>query len=634
MLISPLGHRNIIAASPFAKEREQGRKARLERLKAIPVQPDPVPENRLSYKKAAVALATTTVGGIGLWYSGKALYNLLPSRRESASASLPASTPHSASQPGWAKLLQAIPGTQAIPWLYALHQSNQGINSGIGTAYNAVQEKKRGRLDLGAVYQSLHQEGIQGEGFKVAVLDAFPKQEKNKKIKSDFIKAQVLSEKPHGSAVSRLIQKAAPKAEVIPFQVVGEQTYSEVWDKMRDLIAASREEPEKLTKQAVRDCLTPLIKQLSDSLRSAVDQGAMAVNVSIGPENVIQWLVNQAQAESEKRFRKQGMMMTLLGTPDFEAFEAEKQYYQRLAKLFSLFNPLNDRNQPIQPELLSLYQPWYDAVSYAASKNALVVVSAGNKGKVFLHAAPNGLNHINPLGLKRQGNTNVMWAASTDEAGVLSGFSSEYNNQIMPDIAANGSGQLNTQGSVLLPSANWLKVNPFMAFPLAEVYRNPSGTSFAAPDLVGLYVMMQSARKKDGQPPLSVDEFQQVLRLAAQPVKTSEPQQVSAEIAAEGMTWNEEEDLKQRTKALNEEPVTPHNTDKLLRENRELEQQQEELGRFRKQLQTQLEQEAVKRRVGPYGTVAGRRLHAIALGRAYEPETQRRQHTQDPTEVD
>lgn len=627
MLSFPSRSREILAASPFANMRKFPEKQELARLREIPVQPDPLPQHTLNYRKTALGIAGITLGGLGtgitlgglgVWYTGRQLYNLLPSWRGSTSTPPVSSTAPNSQGFSLTKVLSSIPGRLAFLLQYFRGVVRFNLDEGIRATTMAAQEKKRGRLDLRTVYKGLHQEGIQGQGMKVGVIDIFPNledsynQNKNKMPVNAVLKA--LSKMSHGTVVANIIRKAAPKAEILEFSsasLLPRLDYS----ALVEVLQKSREQPEELTSQNMRKALAPYIADLSTTLMNAVDSGISVVNVSIAPEDMLLALDQQVLMSIVNNMRK-------ADESHLQAAEKDKAFNERLNALVNRQPDLDDRLKPIHADLMAIYQPWYDALAYAAEKNVLVVVAAGNSGEVPKAAYNDGLSHINPLGLKHQSPDHVLVVGSTSEQGLLSDFSSEYNNRIKPDIAANGSGQLNSQG--LRPSvpSNLLRINPTLPLWLAEDYKNPHGTSIAAPDITGLYVMMQSARKKDGKPPLSVREFYKVLSLAAQSVEMNETTKKKFQEALASKADEKVEEQKTQGDAPQEQ---------VSEEDRKL---KNALEKSQEQVSKQQMEEAIARRVGPYGTVAGRRRHAVALARAYRTEQERWSSHQFDLDVD
>lgn len=638
MLFSPLRTRNITQPFPiesFKKTQDQ------KSFGKISVQPDPSPKNTWNYEKTAVGLAGVTIGGLGVWYAGKSLYNLIPSWN---GANVSTSEPRVISKPessGWSKVLYSLPGSQALPMLYLGNMSISALSQGILTTIQAREEKRRGRLNLRSVYREVHQEGIQGQGFKVGVLDIFP-EKKGKQAKRSFSREfRDLLEIPHGTAVSNVIHAAAPKAQIIHFPILNA---SKTWAEMDKIAAKYKEKPEELTFPALRKGLKPAITEMAVNLRAAVDQGVNVINVSLGPEQLLNSFVELEFAESQKAIKRQGLRMALPGTPDLDSFEVASAYYRHLGTLRVRKENVDDRLNPISKELTEIYQPWFDALEYAAKKNVLVVIASGNSKHAPKSANQAGLSHINPLGLKQPELPNVMVVGSTNEQGELSKFSSEYNNQIQPTIAANGSGQINTRGVVPALSSRFAWKSPTAPFWVSQMYHNSFGTSFAAPDITGLYVLTQSARIKDGKSLLSIQDFHRVISLAAQPVVLDPSRKLSLKDSAVLQTQAERDELDNQTAKRNavwdilrkhhEEPGLSNQEwqeridcsinfyDNLVKP---LSKERDELKNFENQLAQELQREETLRKTGSQGSIAGRRLHTLSIARQYRTDQENAQ---------
>jgi len=637
MLFSPLHTRSISKPFPL----DGFRKGQEKELSAkIPVRQDPPPQNALNYEKAAIGLAGMTLGGLGVWYAGKTLYNLLPSWRgnnETVSTSLDVPEVKS---PGWAKVFSALPGSHAVPMLHLGKVGFYTMMAGIQATIGAAQEKKRGRLDLRSVYREVHQQGIQGQGIKVGVLDLFPEKKglpSGSQAKRSFQRElSDLLETPHGTAVSSVIHAAAPKAQIIHFPVL---KASKALAEMDKVAAEYKEKPEELTFSALRKGFQPYITDMANNLKTAVDQGVNVINVSLAPEQLLDAFVKLELLESNKALQRRGLKMATLGEPDLASFEAACARHRHLAALLFRQENLDDRLNPISKEQMAVYQPWFDALEYAAKKNVLVVIAAGNNGNAPESASATGLSHINPLGLKQPELQNAMVVGSTNEQGELSEFSSEYNNKIQPNIAANGSGQINMRGLIPALSGRLAWTNPTMPIRLAQLYHNHFGTSFAAPDITGLYVLMQSARKKDGLPPLSLQDFHNVLNIAAQPVTVDPIRKIMLEMKSWRQTKPEMKELdlqRDRRDAvweiLRKRAKEPGLSEQERKERNDcsrnfyakmvkpLSKQREELRNFENQLSEQFQKEEILRKAGSTGTIAGRRLHALSIARQYRTE--------------
>lgn len=637
MPFSPLHTRNITQPFPleaFKKTQEQ------KSYSKISAQPDPSPENGHNKEKTAVGLAGMAIGGLGIWYAGKTLYNLIPTWKGSnVSPSGPGGVPESESS-GWAKALYSLPGSQALPMLYVGNLSFRALCQGILNTMGAAEEKERGRLDLRSVYRDVHQEGIQGQGLKVGVLDVFPDKkpfQPNQNEKLSFKRElSDLLEIPHGTAVSNVIHSAAPKADIIHFPIL---KASKTWAEMDRVAAEYKEKPEQLTYAALRKGLQPTIADMAIQLKAAVDKGVNAINVSLVPEQLLDSFVKLEIAESNKALQRRCLKMAIWGEPDLVSLETASARHRHLAALFSRKQDLDDRLNPISKDLMAIYQPWYDALEYAAKKNVLVVIASGNSGNAPEPATLAGLSHINPLGLKQPALHNVIVVGSTNEQGELSEISSEYNNKIQPTIAANGSGQINTRGGVPGLSTRLARKNPTAPIWVAQTYHNGPGTSFAAPDITGLYVLAQSARRKDGKPPLSFQDFHKVLGLAAQPVAVDPIRKISHEVSAGLQTKAERDELdlqRDKRNAVWEILCKRHEEPGLEQQEwkersdcsnnfyesfvEPLYKQHEELKNFEDQLAQEFQREEILRKTGPHGSIAGRRLHALSIARQYRTE--------------
>lgn len=646
MLTSPLRTRNITHPFPFEALRKTQEK---ESSVKIPVKQDPPPQNTWNYKKVTAGLAGMTLGSLGVLYAGKTLYNLIPSWSRitelfSKSADIPG-----VKSPGWVKVLYSLPGRQALPMLYLGKISYRTILAGFCATKAATEEKKRGRLDLRSIYREIHEQGIQGQGFKVGILDVFsdqkgskPKIQEKQSFQREFSAFLAM---PHGSAVSSVIQATVPKAQLMHFPVL---RTSKVLAEMDKVMAEFKEKPEELTFTALRKGLRPAITEMGINLKAAVDAGVNAINVSLGPEQLLDTFVQFEVAEYLKASKRQGLKRFLPGEPDLETLMAESAYFNRLVQLLIRDDDVDERLNPISKELIEIYQPWYDALEYAAKKNVLVVIGSGNNGNAPESAVVEGLSHINPLGLQQPKRHNVMVVGSTNEQGMLSPFSAEYNNKIQPDIAANGSGQINTQGIAPALSHRLAWKNPTAPFWVAQIFQNSPGTSIAAPQITGLYILMQSARKKDGKSLLSMQDYDKVLSLAAQKVTLDPSHKMRHKKSAELQTKWDKADLErelasrlERVRKLQKRADRPglstQELQKRLKTCNEISDQYIapisnqlfDIHAFEMQLSDQLEREEILRKTGPKGTIAGRRLHALSIARQYQTKQETAQTNEE-----
>lgn len=462
------------------------------------------------------------------------------------------------------------------------------------TAFKGVRQKT---IDPKDIYKELHDRGVTGKGLKIGVVDSgFKNNRVFNKAKVDFYEpdnfdktAKYKDKQSHGTAVTELIRKGMPDAEFIAVSYATKEDEKEVSKIMSDLIKQAEQDPTSLKINQVREVYKPLIENLANGIKKCVDEGASVVNVSLSVEQAVKinlmFQVAMQALTVPYHFGKQ----QISGKKN-PKIDAKINLIEQLGRMISSDN-VSDK---VNDELKLLYQPWIEALDYAHSKNVPVVLASGNSGGHNNKSSDN-IGQMNLLALTDH--PALIIVGSTNEAGEISKFTSESNDVVLPDIAANGSGELQTDTRISNRSL-WKKiVSPFGGIKKHEKYQNPKGTSFAAPDVTLLVGAMQAVRGE--QPELSIEELKEVLTEVAESPEFS-PRQKKL-IEREVRMRLGKSNLTSSIKKPSDDPLKDlKSTWKALLETANVPQEK---------LDAEVQKE-IERRVGS-GTIVGKRMEAV-----------------------
>lgn len=412
---------------------------------------------------------------------------------------------------------------------------------------------RRKSIKPNEIYADLHKQGITGEGVKVGVVDSGYRKvwhQKGNSVKfyspDDLTKeAKPFDTVGHGTAVRNIIADGAPDADFVVVAYATPKQEKQMKKDLAALLKKAKTDPDSLTLMEVRKTFLPLIENIAKGVKHCADQGCQVVNVSLSVEQAVQMtlMTNIMTTIAEMGIKKVFTGSRKKNTPEYKQQMAN---YKKLTGKLVRLKEANEETETITTELKTLYQPWLDALDYAQQKGTMVHLASGNFGG-HNNAKPNTIGNINLLAAWEH--PTLMVVGSTDYEGNISSFSSEFNDEIHPDLAANGSGEISTRiappsrgmlSKVLSPTAGLQQMVSqlyqtvaYQAISESSVstgmrsmmkYENPQGTSFAAPDSALLNVMMLAARMKSVNPGMTLDEIRDTMIAAAEQAQFSPAQ--------------------------------------------------------------------------------------------------------------
>lgn len=500
--------------------------------------PDPAPRRTFSLRNAMIAIA----GVLGFWYGESAVQQVHQAAAarvvQTASNEAPAST-SSKLLDGLAQVdhtLYNAPVIGTVENLYTTLVSWEALT----LAWVAAMATYRKRIRPSELFSELNTRGLTGKGMKVGVIDTggvltgtLNRENTQFSTPGEPQNNQPYDPVGHGTGVAQIIAEANPEAQFLIMRAGSSDNYQQIEDDFEALYKQAQENPKALTPMALRKVYKPLIQNIAANVRKAADEGCQVVNLSMSLEqgvmirNMFKFLgalMPMALVMLKSRVLKEGS----------EAYERNQDKGEKLFPYIDQLQSIsraNESTETISKELVELYQPWLEALDYAHQKGMAVVVASGNSGG---HEAFNGksLGNINPFAMVEH--PALITVGSTDSEGTISKFTSEFNEQVTPWIAGNGSGELSTRGAtakrswwkkVLFPlGSNPSLLQPFVGLMGRLKMNNPEGTSFGAPNIAALYVKM-----KELDPTLSVEEAKAIMAECAAKAKFSPKQQTQIE---------------------------------------------------------------------------------------------------------
>ena len=391
---------------------------------------------------------------------------------------------------------------------------------GLGLAAFAGMRKKTVRPE--DVYGELHKRGYTGKDIKVGIVDSGYKPvipmlgRRNVTILNpDDLGKRGRFRDPagHGTAVLNLVRRALPDAQFLVTPYASKKQEAKLTKDLKALLAEAKKDPSKLTIDSFRTVFSPLIENIAKGVRKSVDEGCDVVNVSLSVEQAVQGAIMMAMASVvggivAKRFS------TGKDNRQKPEYKQEMEQSKQLLKILGDMSKANETTEVIDDEIKSLYKPWLEALDYAQSKGATVVLASGNSGNAK-SLLSNNVGKVNLLAAVDH--PALMVVGSTDEEGKISTFSSEYNSEVVPDIAANGSGQISTSSNGPKRGVAKKVLRPLDGVIGRIAYANPPGTSFASPDVTARSGMMKAVN-----PSLSAEDIRALMLQAAQETSFSE----------------------------------------------------------------------------------------------------------------
>ncbi|MBY0405020.1 MAG: hypothetical protein K2X66_14060, partial [Cyanobacteria bacterium] len=245
--------------------------------------------------------------------------------------------------------------------------------------------------------------------------------------------------------------------------------------------------------------------------------------------------------------------------------QAAKRNAEKIARYETLFQKSKDlikahkHTQTIGEEFRKLYQPLKEALDYAYAHEVPVIVPAGNYGG-HKGVEADVIGNVNPMSIINH--PGLIVVGSTNSKGVISDFTSEFNDEIRPFIGGMGSDEVMSSKASVLKRAwgqkflfplggilgNYLRGISMAAFsrPLWMQILGPlggvgtqmimgenKGGIFAAPDVTLLYLKM-----KEIDPSLTIEEAKSMMLQAAAKAEFSPKhlKKIETEIAQCGKT--------------------------------------------------------------------------------------------------
>lgn len=370
------------------------------------------------------------------------------------------------------------------------------------------------------LWGELHRRGITGKGMKVGVIDSgYRPTRRLPREKVTFYGDNDLKTpgKPkdyisHGTAVANIIADACPDARFVAFNALSLRRMFKEEMQINAFFKKAEVNPNLLSLDIVRQTIFGgYVNTLASAINKSLAEGVDVINISMGDGD----MANRALAMEARRMKRAirkskrwnlvtgGLVRSLK-----RRIERQEAYRQKLMNL------MNEEMYTSYTGKESWLLPWKAALDSAHSKNVPVVMASGNDGIDLRHKMVAGNNHFDVL--KSFSHPAIILVASTNEEGLVSGFTTEHKEGMNPFVAANGSGELNTEGC--WPTGTMWKFPLFpVEGPLVKLmYSQPKGTSFAAPDFSALYVMMKTVK-----PDLTIEEAKQVIQRVVNPVHFS-----------------------------------------------------------------------------------------------------------------
>jgi hypothetical protein len=372
------------------------------------------------------------------------------------------------------------------------------------------------------LWANLNSKGIQakdltGKNLKVAVIDTgYVPTVRLKPENVTYFDASTQKPIPtpkdssgHGTSVASIIADAAPNAQFVMIRHSGQAQDKEMSKRIKAFFEEGFHLPSQMNLNELRRLHRPSIESIAQGVRLGVDQGAHVINVSLSVEQAVQMgilyerIMTMASLWLEKTFASTNKLNS-------KEFSEKQEQYAAYQKQLAVLSKANELSEKIDETLKDLYKPWLEALDYAQQKGVAVVLASGNSGG---HKAPKGdlIGNINLLAAFPH--PALLVVASSNEAGQISQFTSEMNDEVRPLIAANGSGELLTQNGAKNTLFDWI-FSPLSGLRKRLDGEMPQGTSFAAPDLTLTYLKMKAV-----YPGLTPQEASEIFQKTATPAE-------------------------------------------------------------------------------------------------------------------
>lgn len=364
------------------------------------------------------------------------------------------------------------------------------------------------------LWNELNQRGVTGKSMKVGIVDSgflstsgLPKDRVQFFTPDNFKQeAPPYDGAGHGTAVANLIAQGSPESSFIVVSYTTPAQEKAIQNSVMEFFKKGKENPESITLAGLRQLFKPMIENIANGVIKSVDSGASVVNVSLSVEQAVQMQLIVLKALNKANIGLKRLLGLAGVTPSDKAKETLAKYKAFEKKLTELAHA-NEVSETVNEEIKSLYKPWLEALDYAHAKGVPVVVAAGNSGGHNAKAG-NLIGNVNLLAAFKH--PALIVVGSTNSKGEVSDFTSEMNDEVMPLVAGNGSGELRTE--IVAQRGILSKLWSPMGGLIKEMqYATPKGTSFAAPDITLLYLKMKGVN-----PDLTPSEAKEILAATAE----------------------------------------------------------------------------------------------------------------------
>lgn len=483
-----------------------------------PVKKDPTPQVRWNLSRIALlGLGLVGIGGAGYrvapplvrevagWFQSTESSDTLPPRSQETTST------HGVQEP-------STLNTDEMGYLEVF------LLSYLMTQSVTLLKKSRGPLKRKTIRPSellaeLHQRGITGKGLKAAIIDSgYRPTRRLPKERVVFYSSNNL-EKPakpydamgHGTAVANLIADACPEADLISIGCMPPERRYQERKLEKTFLAQGFENPDGMTLAEVRRITFQLyLDAVGQSIEKALKEGASVINISLGDGDTVKRTLEDEINKQSKILKWQKRFPTFMSLIKRSTANAQAALEKRRTYVRQLKSLLNAEQTSPYDENAPWLKPWKTALDKAYAKGVPVVMSAGNDGTNVGEKLVTGENYdiftMSP-------HPALILIASANESGSVSSFTSAYHGEVQPLVAANGSGELETQTCISNDHPLLRIFIPTEALITLLTYLNPPGTSFASPDFASTFLLMKSVF-----PELTLESLKEITRKLANPV--------------------------------------------------------------------------------------------------------------------
>lgn len=411
-----------------------------------------------------------------------------------------------------------------------------GLLAGISASRRAITPSK--------LYGELLKRGVSGKGLKVAVICTSDKpKEKLPENQMTVItpdnEGTGLSLIMPGNQLINLIAEASPDSTFMVCPAITRANAKKIFKEANEIFHRAKSDPESLDIREIRRVYEPIIQNIANGVKRAVDDGANVIHISFNLEQLalIYLFYRLARTYMDLGMLKLKRQFLKKGSELEKANLSTQERYSRLLKLSRGMVKEHKQTQSIGEDFKQLYSPLKEALDYAYSREIPVVVASGNYGG-HEGTKPDVIGNVNPLTIINH--PGLIVVGSTEADGNVSETTSEYNDEIRPFIGGLGSETVIPKSTSVLKRAWGQK----FLFPLGSVFFNyvrgaslavfsrplwsqimgpssniatrmllgeSSGGEFAAPDVTLLFLKM-----KEIDPSLTIEEAKVLILQASQ----------------------------------------------------------------------------------------------------------------------